>query len=528
MEILEFVAHEIMLAGAQPWVMPFLLILAVWTFMVLFIRLLLYGLPDRFAMLHYHSRMALLYSLPLMLLMAWLVNTVLRPFAMGGSLPMAWLNAIEITPSGVASTVSSSSILDILLSTTTSVPFLAGMLMILTIFMSLIGTIRMANQIRSLRKIRKFPGQPLVASSLGERPYEELNAELNAELNKKRNITMSIGMNSGHDGIPASSTEAEALYSLVQKISRKLRISRKVSVYRHSGISVPMTIGWRHPRIILPDKTWNPQDLELILHHEMVHIRRGHFLFRTLEESLKSLFFIHPLVHMLTREITAWREMSCDSELLATSKTTGQQYATLLYQTLPDYGCMTPTLLSSSISANPNIKKRIEAMTHYPRKSQKWNQRRRASLALATVIMIPVLLLASCDFSTAPTETGELDAIKKTDEIVEEVFFVVEEMPEPVGGMKAIYENLIYPEEARRAGIEGRVIVQFVVDEEGNILDPVVVQGIGGGCDEAVVDAITSVEWKPGTQRGRNVKVQYMLPITFRLDTGDRESSVGG
>ena len=98
-----------------------------------------------------------------------------------------------------------------------------------------------------------------------------------------------------------------------------------------------------------------------------------------------------------------------------------------------------------------------------------------------------------------------------------EVFQVVEDMPEPVGGMQAIYENLTYPDAARRSGIEGRVIIQFIVDENGDVQNPQVIRGIGGGCDEAAIEAIQSVEWSVGRQRGRPVRVQFQLPIMFRL-----------
>lgn len=98
-----------------------------------------------------------------------------------------------------------------------------------------------------------------------------------------------------------------------------------------------------------------------------------------------------------------------------------------------------------------------------------------------------------------------------------ELFQVVEDMPEPVGGMEAIYENMEYPEAARRAGVEGRVIIQFIVDENGQVQDPRVVRGIGGGCDEAAIEAIRSVEWTVGRQRGRPVRVQFQLPIMFRI-----------
>lgn len=105
----------------------------------------------------------------------------------------------------------------------------------------------------------------------------------------------------------------------------------------------------------------------------------------------------------------------------------------------------------------------------------------------------------------------------------EEIFIVVERMPDLIGGLEALQKNIVYPEIARLAGIEGRVTVQFVIDERGNVLNPVVVRGIGGGCDEAAIEAVKKAKFTPGMQRGRPVKVSYTLPITFRLNTGDRK-----
>ena len=98
-----------------------------------------------------------------------------------------------------------------------------------------------------------------------------------------------------------------------------------------------------------------------------------------------------------------------------------------------------------------------------------------------------------------------------------EVFVIVERMPELVGGIAALQKNVSYPEIARMAGIEGRVIIEFVIDERGNVTNPRVVRGIGGGCDEEALKAVAEVKFKPGMQRGRPVKVRYTLPVTFRL-----------
>jgi len=99
----------------------------------------------------------------------------------------------------------------------------------------------------------------------------------------------------------------------------------------------------------------------------------------------------------------------------------------------------------------------------------------------------------------------------------DEIFIVVEQMPELIGGIASIMNEIDYPEMARMAGIEGRVVVQFVIDENGNVINPKVIRGIGGGCDEEAVRAIKTAKFIPGLQRGIPVKVRYSIPITFSL-----------
>lgn len=106
----------------------------------------------------------------------------------------------------------------------------------------------------------------------------------------------------------------------------------------------------------------------------------------------------------------------------------------------------------------------------------------------------------------------------------EEIFVLVEQMPELIGGLASVQSRIRYPEVARLAGIEGRVVVQFVIDERGNVNDPVIIRGIGGGCDEEALRAIKDAKFIPGMQRGRPVKVRYSMPITFSLTVSNNNS----
>lgn len=113
---------------------------------------------------------------------------------------------------------------------------------------------------------------------------------------------------------------------------------------------------------------------------------------------------------------------------------------------------------------------------------------------------------------------GPPDDEEEEEEEEQEIFMVVEEQPELIGGMKALQGSVDYPDFARKAGIEGRVIVQFVVDEQGNVQNPKVTRGVHKLLNEEAIKAVKDQKFKPGKQRGQAVKVQMSLPVTFRLE----------
>ena len=105
----------------------------------------------------------------------------------------------------------------------------------------------------------------------------------------------------------------------------------------------------------------------------------------------------------------------------------------------------------------------------------------------------------------------------------QEVFIIVEEQPEPMGGMEAFYayvgENLEYPRRAILNRTVGKVFLQFIVERDGKIGNVKVLKGIGDGCDEEAVRVIKSAPaWKPGKQRGRPVRVRIIVPVAFKLN----------
>ncbi len=130
--------------------------------------------------------------------------------------------------------------------------------------------------------------------------------------------------------------------------------------------------------------------------------------------------------------------------------------------------------------------------------------------------MILAIAVFACVNATAQTQP----AVKTTEATTDrQVFAYVEEMPTPGFDInKYLADNLHYPPEARKKDIEGKVMVKFVVNEDGTLSDYTVMRGIGGGCDEEAVRLVKGMpRWKPGRQNGRAVATYFALPVIFSL-----------
>jgi protein TonB len=97
------------------------------------------------------------------------------------------------------------------------------------------------------------------------------------------------------------------------------------------------------------------------------------------------------------------------------------------------------------------------------------------------------------------------------------IFLWSEVMPEPIGGIATIQSKVEYTEIAKRVGLEGKVIIEAVIDETGNVIDASVLVKLGGGLDENALNAVKETKFSPGMQRGKPVKVRMKIPIKFVL-----------
>ena len=130
--------------------------------------------------------------------------------------------------------------------------------------------------------------------------------------------------------------------------------------------------------------------------------------------------------------------------------------------------------------------------------------------------LILISLMAVCGLMTAHAQKT---VVSQTNQ---KVFDAVEQMPEYPGGMQAMIEflqtNMKYPEDAAKQKVEGRVMVQFVVETDGSISDVHVAKQVFPSLDAEAIRVVQAMpKWTPGMDKGRVVRVKYNLPIVFRM-----------
>jgi len=138
-------------------------------------------------------------------------------------------------------------------------------------------------------------------------------------------------------------------------------------------------------------------------------------------------------------------------------------------------------------------------------------------------VLLCFLLVFCIGIARAQDPVEVNDIVKESGTKDVDIFTIVEKMPAYPGGERAMLaflsENIRYPAKARLNNVQGTVVVQFIVLEDGKLDQPAVVRSIGSGCDEEVVRVVNEMPlWEPGMQDGVPIKVRYTLPVRFKLE----------
>jgi TonB family protein len=291
-----------------------------------------------------------------------------------------------------------------------------------------------------------------------------------------------------------------------------------------------------------------------ILAHERGHIRLHHSCDVLLVDLLTALQWFNPAMWMLRADLRAIHEYEADGAVLSQG-INARQYQYLLITKAASIGGYS---IANGIS-HSTLKNRITMML------QKKSPRSRFMKLLALIPIVGVALALNAEtvndyvyqqppkkivkkgkqkatvkmgpineivvVEQAPATQGKVEPVEmpnamKVEKAEKEAFDVVEQMPQFPGGpsalMQFLSQNVKYPVEAHKAGVQGRVIANFVVEKDGSITEAKIVKSVSPELDAEALRVIGSMpNWMPGMQNGEPVRVKYTVPITFKLQGGN-------
>lgn len=277
--------------------------------------------------------------------------------------------------------------------------------------------------------------------------------------------------------------------------------------------------GW----IFMNPATVKEDELDEILTHEMAHVKQHHSVDVLLAEMVSICCWMNPFAWLLKREVRLNLEFLADRKVMeAGFATKSYQYHLLGLAYNHKYG------LSNNFNFS-HLKQRIIMMN-----KKKSNAAGHIKYALFVLPAFALLVAGniSCSQDASQTEDAKEEVVAPVSPEAkeapadstakEEVFMVAEQMPEFPGGMKELLkflqDNLKYPENAMKNNVQGRVIVQFVVEKDGTPTEFKVLRSVDPDLDaEALRVLQTMPKWKPGMQRGEVVRVKYTVPVSFKL-----------
>lgn len=264
-------------------------------------------------------------------------------------------------------------------------------------------------------------------------------------------------------------------------------------------------------------------EISEILTHEMAHVKQHHSVDVLLAEIVSICCWMNPFAWLLKREVRLNLEFLADRKVMeAGFATKSYQYHLLGLAYNHKYG------LSNNFNFS-HLKQRIIMMN-----KKKSNAAGHIKYALFVLPAFALLVAGniSCSQDASQTEDAKEEVVAPVSPEAkeapadstakEEVFIVVEQMPEYPGGMKEmlkfLQENVKYPENAMKNNVQGRVIVQFVIEKDGTPTEFKVARSVDPDLDaEALRVLQTMPKWKPGMQRGEVVRVKFTVPVSFKL-----------
>ena len=263
-----------------------------------------------------------------------------------------------------------------------------------------------------------------------------------------------------------------------------------IHIHCHAHDVVPFS--WMN-HIVISEKDYEENGHNILL-HEQAHIACGHSWDVLWLSFVEVLQWFNPFVWMLSKEIQDIHEYEADSTVLRKG-INARDYQLLIIQKVVGSGSYT---FANNFN-HSSLKKRITMMIK--EKSNPW-----ARVKYLYLLPIVAICMIACTQNVKSTISYE----------------EVEVKPEYPGGMgelsKLMKSNLLYPLISFENGVQGEVLVQFVIDKEGNVEEVTVSKGVDPYLDAEAIRVINMMpKWKPGKHKGKEINVKCTIPVGFRL-----------
>ncbi|MDE6341792.1 MAG: M56 family metallopeptidase [Muribaculaceae bacterium] len=276
-------------------------------------------------------------------------------------------------------------------------------------------------------------------------------------------------------------------------------------------------------RSIVMRKSDYEENGEIILIHEYAHSSLNHWADLLLAHLVICLQWYNPAAWAMKKELRAIHEYQADESVIETGTDAKEYQMLLLKQAVGSrYQSFANSLNHSK------LKKRVTMM--YKKKT---SARRRlfalalipaigAGLAVTSIPAVAGVLESLATTTASISATASSEAAPKAADKKKTIYEAVEKDAEFPGEMQGLIDylmkNIRYPEEAHKANEQGRVIVQFVINEDGSVSDIEVLRGVSESLDKEAVRVISEMpKWSPAQVNGKNVASRFTLPVMFKL-----------
>jgi len=314
--------------------------------------------------------------------------------------------------------------------------------------------------------------------------------------------------------------DSSSLLSTLERCATRIDVRSKVRAAFSSEIAIPFAGGLRYSTVILPEaaRLWDPAKLDMVISHELLHLKRRDHLWAVLGSIAVAANWYNPLVWLIRRQMLLEAERCCDDGVLNTG-VNAADYADLLIS-LARVSAPPRAIVAygSRILGVKQLEERIMSILQARARSlQNLTPLLRLTAVSLCVLLLPLAAIQLVGADKPATTPATATAADSSDWPSPDTFITVTDQPVKLKDVRPVY-----PDSARKAGVEGDVWVKVLIDTSGSVLDATTLRTSGvKELDNSALDAARQTLWKPAEQDGKKVRLWITYKVSFKL--GDKK-----